>query len=206
MLEHIDHTCLRPDATEKDMERLCQEAEQYNFRGICVAPSNLWLVRDYPGIISTVIGFPTGAHTVEIKIGEIVGAACDGATEFDVVWNIGLFKEGKHLHLLNHLRRVVRAVEQHHVKVIVEECYLDVAERELAWKIVRDSGAWAIKTSTGFGPRGASLDTIHQWWTLGTDLKIKASGGIKTREQAKAFIAAGADIIGTSHGVSMQPR
>ena len=161
------------------------------------------IAEEYNVQISTVVGFPTGAHSTDVKIVEAHTARTMGATEFDVVWNLGMFKSGKKLPVMFELQRIVKAVEPYHVKVIVEEYYLDAVEKKIAWEIVRDSGAWAIKTSTGFGASGATTETVRQWKALGDDLKIKAAGGISTLFRAKDFILAGADIIGTSHGIAI---
>lgn len=204
MNEFVDHTCLRPNATIDDIIDLCKEANKYNFRAVCVAPTYAYVARKhYKGIIVTVVGFPTGAYITDVKIEEARRAIEYGATEFDVVWDLGAFKSNRLLYTMGSLSYIVKEVAPIKVKVIVEEYYLNKEEKETAWKIVRDSGAWGIKTSTGFAPYGATISTVKQWKALGDDLKIKAAGGIRTLNQVKSFIDAGADIIGTSHGVQI---
>ena len=206
--KHIDHTNLKPFATNIDIVKLCSEAKKYNFRAVCVNPCWSYLaanqLRDSDIRIATVIGFPLGANCTLTKINETVIAISHGANEIDIVWNIGWFKKSKYLAVMEELTKIVDLAYRAGVivKVIVETCYLDVDEITKAYQIVRDSGAEYIKTSTGFGPEGAEIATIEMWKKLG-NLKIKASGSIKTFQQAANFIAIGADVLGTGSGISI---
>ena len=215
---HIDHTNLKPFATDVDIQRLCDEALVHKFRGVCVNPRHVTTARVHldrqndPHIpVVTVVGFPLGANQTQTKIQEACHALSNGAEEIDVVWDLAAFKMQEYWLTLIELTKIVRAVLQKKpktvIKVIVEECYLDSDELEKAFSIVASSGAHYIKTSTGMGKSGAKLSTIALWAHLrklgGIDLGIKASGGIKTHYDAKQFIAVGASAIGTSHGVSI---
>lgn len=206
--EHIDHTNLKPFATEIDIIKLCQEAKEYKFRAVCVNPCWINLV-NYQLInsdvkIVTVVGFPLGANCTFTKMNEVVPAISHGANEIDMVWNLGFFKGGKYLTVVEEITKIVDLAYHSGVlvKVIVETCYLNADEIIKAHQIVKDGGAEYIKTSTGFGLEGARPVDIETWKKLG-GLKIKASGGIKTYQQATDFIGIGADILGTSSGVSI---
>jgi deoxyribose-phosphate aldolase len=211
----IDHTFLKPNGSGKDIIKLCQEAMEYGFRSVCVNSS--WVkaaskfLQDAPFLgdqvteIATVIGFPFGACSTEAKVSECIAARVAGATEFDVVWNIGLLKSGRPLDVMLELHTLVKIVHPLKVKVIVESGYLDAEEQEQAYNIIQDSGAQCIKTSTGYCPEDdlvKKLETVRLWKGLG-DLEIKASGGIKSYDAAKMFLASGADILGTSSGVAI---
>lgn len=207
----IDHTNLKPTATEDDIRKLCDEAKDYGFRGVCVHPYYVNLAHfKLVGMgvkVVVVVGFPLGANISKTKVFETKLAIDDGADEIDVVWNLGTFKAKKYLEALSQLKRVVNAAQDRMVKVIVETCYLDPEEIEKAYQIVRDSGAGCIKTSTGFGTDGASLLAVLKWKELRKqnqdNLKIKAAGGIRNFEVAQGFLNHGADIIGTSHGIKI---
>jgi len=172
-----------------------------NPQHVCLARQRL----DYSDReVTTVVGFPLGASHLATKVYEAQIAAGDGARELDVVWNIGKFKEGKYLQVMKELQAIVDIVHAMGVlvKIIVETCYLGYDEIVTAHQIVKDSGAFCIKTSTGAGPEGAEYQTIHTWKKLG-DLKIKAAGGIRNYARAQRFVVVGADFLGTSHGVSI---
>lgn len=204
---HIDHANLKPFA---DINKLCEEALTYKFRGICVHPCNVSIAA---GIlvntdikIVTVVGFPLGANTTESKIFEAKEAIGNGADEIDVVWDIGAFKAAEYLRTTVQLASIVEAAKDSHdcmVKVIVEICYLSQDEVKKAYQVVSDSGADYIKTSTGFGPKVWNSLSISTWNRLKGNLKIKASGGIDNYNVAQYFLNLGADIIGTSHGVKI---
>ncbi len=201
--QHIDHTNLKATATPGDIIKLCGEAEDHNFRAVCVHPQYIQLAKQCSDIkIATVIGFPLGANHYAVKVYASQIAANDGANELDVVWNLGYFKDQKYLATMKELQGIVDCTHLSGVlvKVIVETCYLDYDETCTAWQIVKDSGAFCIKTSTGFGPEGAKYVDIARWKLLG-NLKIKASGGIKDYNQARKFVTMGADILGTSSGI-----
>ena len=203
MNKYIDHTLLKPWATEKDIFQLCQESWIHKFRGVCVNPKfvNFAIseLADFDQIVSCVIDFPLGCSIIK---NELAKDAIDlGAHELDVVWDFGDFKEHKYLRVMNSIHNIVKIDPDVKVKVIVESCFLDESEQRKAYQVVQDSGAWCIKTSTGFFD-GAEFDVIRLWKTLG-DLKIKASGSISVRSRAQGMIDAGADIIGTGHGVKI---
>jgi deoxyribose-phosphate aldolase len=203
MNNKIDHTLLKSTTTSKDIVRLCDECSKYRFRGICIPPCYTKVAANNLHTnfkLSTVVGYPFGYSTCKIKAEEANRALNDGAEEIDLVWNLGRFLNKEYLSVVEELSYIVEECSPNHVKVIVEESLIPVPELKTAWKIVRDSGAWAIKTGTGYAS-SARLYTVELWKALGNDLKIKASGGIGTGLVALLFINAGADIIGTSSGV-----
>lgn len=206
LAKYIDHTNLKATATQKDIVKLCGEAIEHRFRAVCVNSQWVNMAKqqlDGSGIkIAAVVGFPLGANHLAVKVYESQVAADRGARELDIVWNIGKFKEGKYLQVMKELQEIVDTAHIRGVlvKVIVETCYLSYDEMVKAHQVVKDSGAFCIKTSTGAGPEGAKYSTVKTWKGLG-NLKIKASGGIKSYQQALNFIEVGADIIGTSHGI-----
>lgn len=207
---HIDHTNLKPTATAEDIHKLCDEAIAHKFRGVCVHPCYVNLVSnwlfDTDIKVVAVVGFPLGANTTTVKVTEAKYAINDGADEIDVVWDLGSFKAGDYIRTLVQLSKIVAVVKNRRgcmLKVIVETCYLDLAEIKKAFQIVLDSGADCIKTSTGFGSSGAELRIVSELVELREQkqcvLKIKAAGGIRDYQTALQFISRGADIIGTSH-------
>ena len=206
--QYIDHTNLKATVTRKDIVKLCGEAVMHEFRAVCLNTQWVNLAREclrgFDVKIASVIDFPLGASHLAAKVYESQIAANCGARELDVVWNIGKFKEGKYLQVMKELQSIVDTVHAMRVlvKVIVETCYLGYDEMMTAHQIVKDSGAFCIKTSTGFGPEGADYNTVYEWKKLG-GLKIKASGGIQEWVQAHSFIEMGATFLGTSHGVSI---
>jgi len=209
LAKYIEHTLLRPDAVEADYVRLCQEAVEYGFYGVCVPPSRIGLAR---GLLAgsdvrvvTVAGFPLGFQSSAAKVYEVENALAEGAHEVDMVINIGLLKEGNWKAVEQEIRGVVRAgAGCLVVKVIIETCYLTDQEKIKAAKLVQAAGADFIKTSTGFGPQGATVhdvELIRQ--TVGDKLLIKAAGGIRTRESALSLLRAGAARLGTSSGPAL---
>ena len=209
LASYIEHTNLRPELTITDIDRLVDEAKQFNFLGVCVPP--FWVKRASREIakgeiiLITVAGFPFGYNMTETKLDEIQRAIDNGADEIDVVWNISSFKTGLPWTKID-IAKCTSLAHKHQklLKVIVETAYLSDAELERGCKICADAGVDFVKTSTGFAPIGA---TVHQVAlmkeVLPNDVGIKASGGIKTFEQAEAIINAGASRIGTSAGVSI---
>lgn len=198
----IDHTLLKSLATTTDIKKLCKEAVEYKFRGVCVNPKHVELAieeLDEQALVSCVVDFPLGCSLNKLDLA--IEAIDLGADELDVVWDLGDFKERKYLKVMNSIHSIVRINPTIRVKVIVESCFLDENEQRKAYQVVQDSGAWCIKTSTRLFD-GCSLETIKLWKSLG-DLKIKASGGIRTYTGAEMMINAGADIIGTNHGVKI---
>lgn len=204
----IDHTNLKPTATEADIRRICSEAVEYGFASVCVNPVHVALVaRQLKGSTvktCSVVGFPLGAHTSGIKAAEAAQAVRDGAEEIDMVINIGALKAGNLEKVEQDIRGVVEAVPGRTVKVIIETCYLEDEEKRMACECAMRAGAAFVKTSTGFGSGGATVEDIKLMKTVvGDTLKVKASGGIRNFEDAKAMILAGADRIGASAGIKI---
>ncbi|MFQ5905046.1 MAG: deoxyribose-phosphate aldolase [bacterium] len=205
----IDHTLLTVDAGKRDIEKLCQEAMRFHFFSVCTNP---WWVRTVQRILKdtevkvcTVSGFPLGASTVEVKIEEARRGIDDGADEIDVVMNVGEFKDGNHTFVREEIERIAEAVgKDRTIKVIIETCVLTDSEKRLGSTIVKQAGAQFVKTSTGFASGGATVGDVRLIReAVGDSMRIKASGGIRTFEQAVALVEAGADRIGTSAGVQI---
>lgn len=204
----IDHTLLKATADQEAIRVLCAEAKAHRFASVCVNP--VWVplcVAELAGSgipVCTVVGFPLGASASAIKAEEARLAVAQGAAEIDMVINIGEAKSGAWGEVEKDIVAVVKAAKPALVKVIIETCYLNDAEKVLACKAAMAAGADFVKTSTGFGTGGATLeDVILMRKTVGDALKIKASGGIRTRADAVAMLNAGADRIGASAGVSI---
>ena len=204
----IDHTNLSPDAKSIDIEDLCSEAIKYDFASVCLNPVYVpiakSILKDSKPIICSVVGFPLGADSAEMKYAEARFLIFNGVEEIDMVLNIGALKERNTNIIQKEIKKVVDAAEGKIVKVIIETCLLNDNEKVLASKIVKDCGANFVKTSTGFSASGATIDDVKLIKkTIGDEIGIKASGGIKTKEEAISFIQAGADRIGTSNGVKI---
>ncbi|MCL6612597.1 MAG: deoxyribose-phosphate aldolase [Peptococcaceae bacterium] len=208
----IDHTLLRPDATAKDILRLCAEAVRCGFKAVCVNPGRVALAAGAlagSGVaVCSVAGFPLGAGTTETKAAEAAGAVRDGAAEIDLVINIGLLKDGRNDLVFRDVRAVVDAVTALNpgglVKAIIETCHLTDEEKKTACRLCEQAGARFIKTSTGMGPAGATVEDIELIReTVSPGTGIKASGGIRTLDQALRMVRAGATRIGTSSGVQI---
>jgi len=206
----IDHTLLKPGATEKEIVALCHEAKQHKFAAVCVnlayVPAVAKLLYGTGVAVATVIGFPLGATFTEVKVQEVYMAKAHGAREVDMVMNIGWAKSGNWEAVARDIARVVEAAHACGllIKVIIETCLLSEEEKKLAAEIVTKAGADFIKTSTGFAGGGATVEDVRNLraW-VGEDVKIKASGGIRTREFALELVAAGADRLGTSAGPAL---
>ncbi len=204
----IDHTLLRPDATREDLKKLCEEARKYRFASVCVNSSNVRVASDLlrgAGVMTVaVVGFPLGASSPAAKAFETRQAVRDGASEVDMVINIGALKSRDYALVAEDICGVVEAARPHPVKVILETGALNQEEKIAGCAIAKASGATFVKTSTGFGPGGATLDDILLMRrVVGADLGVKASGGIRTREDAEKMIAAGATRIGASASVAI---
>ena len=204
----IDHTNLKPDSTLENIKNLCEEAEEYNFGAVCVNPYYVKAAYDYlkktDVKICTVIGFPLGASILKVKTFEINEVIKVGASEIDIVLNIGALKSGNLELVKNNIEAMVIASEDHITKVILETCYLTEREIIRACHLVRDSGADFVKTSTGFGPKGATeANVILMRNSVGNKLGVKASGGIRDYKTVKKMIEAGANRIGTSSSVQI---
>jgi deoxyribose-phosphate aldolase len=205
---YIDHTILKPDATAKDIEKLCAEAREFGFFSVCVNGSRVvqacHLVDGSNVKVACVVGFPLGAMDSDAKRYETEVAIDHGAHEIDLVLNIGRLKDGDEASVLRELRDVVEAADERTVKVILETCLLTRDEKIRACQLVLDSGAHFVKTSTGFSTGGATLDDVKLMREIvGPDFGVKASGGIRDTATALAMIEAGATRLGTSGGVAI---
>lgn len=208
LARYIEHTLLRPEATRAQIEKLCEEARTYGFYAVCVNGSRVELARycleESDVRVVAVVGFPLGAMSADVKRYETEAAVDDGAHEVDVVLNIGKLKDGENAALLRELRDVVEAADERPVKVILETCLLTREEKIRACQLVLDSGARFVKTSTGFGPAGATVEDVQLLReTVGPNFGVKAAGGIRDTATALAMIRAGADRLGTSSGVAI---
>jgi deoxyribose-phosphate aldolase len=204
----IDHTLLRPDATITQIHMLVEEAKQHRFFSVCVNPAYVAtcaeLLRGSGVQVCTVVGFPLGANASATKAFETVHAIKDGANEIDMVINIGALKSQKLLLVEEDIREVVFAAEGLVVKVIIETSLLTDEEKVIACQLAEKAGANFVKTSTGFGGGGATVEDVKLMKeSVSSNIGIKASGGIKDLETAKKLLAAGATRLGTSAGVSL---
>ena len=206
---YIDHTLLKADALTFDIKKLCKEAITYEFFSVCVNPCYIKQAKKYLKNTSvkvcSVIGFPLGSNDTKTKVFEAKKAIKDGADEIDVVINISKLKEKKYNYIEKELNSIVKVAKGAAlVKVIIETCLLTKQEIESACKVIYACGVDYVKTSTGFSKYGARVEDVEIMKELCKDkMLIKASGGIKDFSSMKAFIAAGASRIGTSHGVEI---
>lgn len=205
---YIDHTLLKQNATKDQILQLCAEAKQYQFASVCVNPS--WVSTCKEALKGTsvkvcvVIGFPLGATTTEVKAFETHKALFDGAEEFDMVINIGRLKDKDDDYVLEDIAAVVNAAANKPVKVIIETCLLTDEEKVRACQLSVKAKAAFVKTSTGFSTAGATVaDVKLMKETVQGKAKVKAAGGVRTLDDVKAMIEAGADRIGTSGGVAL---
>lgn len=204
---HVDHTQLKAFATWEDIKKLCDEAVKYKTASVCVPPCYIKRIHDTYGDrinICTVIGFPLGYSVTKAKVTEAVCAIEDGASEVDMVININDAKNGDFDKILNEIKEIKNACGDHILKVIIETCYLTDAEKIRLCKVVTEAGADYIKTSTGFGTGGATFEDVKLFKeNIGPDVKIKAAGGIRTRDDMERFMELGADRLGTSSAISI---
>ncbi len=206
----IDHTLLKPDATADQIARLCYEAKKYHFASVCVNPINVKLCADLlldsDIKVCSVIGFPLGATTTEVKVAETQNALENGATEIDMVINIGALKAGDNELVAHDIHEVVKTAHASCalVKVIIETALLSDEEKVVACLLAKEAGADFVKTSTGFSSGGATVhDVALMRRTVGPSLGVKAAGGIHSHEDAEQLIAAGATRIGASAGIKI---
>lgn len=208
----IDHTALKPDTTKAQIEKLCSEAIEYGFASVCVNPCYVslcsQLLKDGKIKVCTVIGFPLGATTTAIKAAEASEAIQNGAKEVDMVINVGAVKTGDFDYVKQDIAAVVQAAKgKALVKVILETCLLTDEEKKVCCRICKEAGADFVKTSTGFSTGGATVEDIRLMRDIvKPDLGVKASGGIRDYETAKAMIDAGASRIGASASVAIANR
>lgn len=206
----IDHTLLKPFATHDQLKALCDEAKQYEFASVCVNPCHAaFVAKELAGSnVKTccVVGFPFGTHLPEIKLAEAKAALRDGAQELDMVISVGHLLEGDEAYVEHEVQLLADACREAGalLKVIIETCYLEEKHIAAMCRIVEKTGADFIKTSTGYGTRGASLEDIELFCKyLKKPAKMKASGGIRTAEDAKRYIEMGCERLGTSNGVAI---
>ena len=201
ILKHIDHTLLKAVSDERGILDICKEAVEHKTASVCIPPSYVKLAKEkFPSLnVCTVIGFPLGYSTTAVKVFETEDAVKNGADEIDMVINIGDVKNGSFDKVTEEISAVRKAAEGKILKVIIETCYLTEEEKIRLCKCVTDGGANYIKTSTGFGTAGAQKEDIVLFKNnIGKDVKIKAAGGIRTKEAMEEFIELGCDRIGTS--------
>lgn len=209
LAQRIEHTLLKPEATVKDIMRLCDEAQKYHLYAVCVNPCYVplakHLLQGTEVKVVTVVGFPLGATFSSVKALEAKTAMEEHADEIDMVMNVSAFKTGDYAAVTEDIRRVVEAAAPCPVKVIIEAAYLTPREKRTACRIIADGGAKFVKTSTGFGQGGATVEVVKLLREEADKygLKVKAAGGIRDAETAKAMVEAGADRIGTSAGAAI---
>ena len=204
----IDHTLLKPEATRDQIEKLCEEARANHFFSVCLNPCNVSLasslLKGSDVAVCTVIGFPLGANTTETKVFETKKAIADGATEIDMVINIGALKNKEYDFVENDIKEIVKAAGALTVKVIFETCLLTDQEKIKACELSSKAGARFVKTSTGFSTGGATIaDVALMKKNIPSHMEVKASGGVRNLAAANDFIAAGATRLGTSSGVAI---
>ncbi|MEM5948419.1 deoxyribose-phosphate aldolase [Spirochaetia bacterium 38H-sp] len=208
LASYIDHTLLKPFATQKEIKKLCEEAVEYFFASVCVNP--VWVpycasfLKGSDVRVCTVIGFPLGANISDVKRRETEIAVSQGAREVDMVINIGALKQGDYNLVRDDIGAVVGSSGDALVKVIIETCFLTDEEKVTACILAEEAGADYVKTSTGFGTSGASKEDVALMRkTVGNRLGVKASGGIRSLEDALDMIRAGSSRLGTSSGVNI---
>lgn len=203
----IDHTYLKAFGTKKDIDVLLSEAKEYDFKSVCVNPS--WVshavkeLTDSDVLVCTVIGFPLGANTTETKVFETKDALQNGADEIDMVLNIGKVKEQDFDYVQKEIKAVKDVCKNNTLKVILETCYLTNDEIQKASQAAINAGADFVKTSTGFGTDGATIEAVKIMKAVARDKEVKASGGVRSAEDVKKMVEAGATRIGTSSGVKL---
>jgi len=206
LLAYVDHTLLRPTATWDDIKEVCEDGIRYKTASVCIPPDFVASAHEaYPELnICTVIGFPLGYETTEVKVAETKQAIEEGASEIDMVINVGALKSGNSDLVESDIRAVVEASGDKLVKVIIEACLLTDEEKVLACQLAQKAGADFVKTSTGFSTGGATLPDVQLMReTVGPDMGVKAAGGARSYADALAFVEAGATRIGTSAGVAI---
>ena len=204
----IDHTLLKAFATSDEIRKLCEEAKKYNFKSVCVNPVHVSLAKEClegsDVLVCTVIGFPLGANTKEIKAFETIDAIKNGADEIDMVINIGKAKEHDYTYIEDEIKMVVAASTGKTTKVIIETCYLNDEEKMNCCLAAKKAKATFVKTSTGFGTGGATANDIRLMReTVGPDMGVKASGGIRNIDDLELMVENGATRIGASSGVAI---
>lgn len=208
MNSYIDSTNVKAYAIKEDIKQLCEEAKKYHFTSVCVNPCYVELatelLKESPVNVTCVVGFPLGASTTMTKAYEAINAIENGANEIDMVINIGALKDKDYAYVKNEIEEIRDSIDGNILKVIIETCYLTEEEIKKITEICNETYVHYIKTSTGFGTRGATLEDIDIINSVKSELlEIKASGGINTYEQAADFIDKGVTRIGTSHAIDV---
>jgi len=206
--KYIDHTILKATAMPSDIKQLCKEAKDYNFYAVCVNGCFVKLAKDEVAgsnvKVAAVIGFPLGTMSTEAKVLETTSCINDGADEIDMVINVGILQSGNNDYVEDEILAIKKACGDKILKVIIETCYLTKDEKRTACQLAMNAGADFVKTSTGFGTGGATLEDVKLMKeVVGDAMKIKASGGIRDKETAKEYIALGINRIGTSSGIKI---
>ncbi len=207
--KYIDHTILKPEAQKADIERICKEAVEHDFASVMVNPCWIPFVKEQikgsDVLAACVVGFPLGANSTAVKVFEVKDAIANGADEVDMVINIGQLKDGNDEYVTDEIRQLKAAAGNKTLKVIIETCLLTDDEKIRACKDVVAAGADFVKTSTGFSTGGATVSDVKlmKEAVKGSSVKVKASGGVRSPEDFKAMIEAGAERIGTSSGCKL---
>lgn len=206
-MKHVDHTLLTQTATWEEIKQICDDAMEYETASVCIPPSYVRQAKEYVKDkmeVCTVIGFPNGYSTTAVKEFETKDAIQGGASEIDMVINIGWLKDKKYDLVLEEIRTLKKACGDKILKVIIETCLLTEEEKVKMCEIVTEAGADYIKTSTGFSTAGATFADIELFAkNIGSDVKMKAAGGISTLEDAEKFLSLGADRLGTSRMIKL---
>jgi len=208
LASYIDHTLLKPEASEAQIRQLCKEAREYEFFSVCVNSSYVPLCKELLSgsnvKVCAVVGFPLGAMSAEAKAFETTWCIDHGASEIDMVLHIGALKEGRKDYVREDIRKVVESAQGRTVKVILETSLLTRDEKILGCELSKEANAHFVKTSTGFGGGGATIEDVKLMKeTVGDALQVKASGGVRGKATAEAMIAAGATRLGTSSGIQL---
>ena len=207
IMSRVDHTLLSQKATWEDILIICEDALKYGTASVCIPPAFVKQAREYLDgriPVCTVIGFPNGYNTTEVKCFETVDAIKNGASEIDMVINVGKLRDGDYAYILNEIKDIKAVCGERILKVIIETCLLTDEEKIKMCQIVTEAGADYIKTSTGFSSGGATFEDIKLFAEyVGENVKIKAAGGIKSFDDAEKFISLGADRLGTSRLVAI---
>jgi deoxyribose-phosphate aldolase len=206
--KYIDHTLLKANTTPQEIKNLCEEAIQHQFYAVCVNGCYVKLAKEEVSksdvMVVAVIGFPLGAMSTEAKVLETISCIADGADEIDMVINIGFLQSRNYSLVENEIRSIKKVCGKKVLKVIIETCYLSDDDKRVACQLALNAGADFVKTSTGFGTGGATLDAIKIMKSIvGDKLQIKASGGIRDKETALEYINAGVQRIGTFSGIKI---
>ena len=206
--KYIDHTTLKAMVQKEEIKKLCDEAKEYGFYSVCVNGANVSYaysqVKDSGVKVAAVVGFPLGAMSTEVKVFEAKKAIEDGASEIDMVINVGALKDGDYEYVEKEIAEIKKAIGDNVLKVIIETCYLTDEEKVKACELSVNASADFVKTSTGFGTGGATFEDVELMKkTVGDKAQVKASGGVKDIETAKKYIELGATRLGTSSGIEI---